>query len=95
MTFSTEVYTFLLSSVFGLLAIALTIQGIRGKRWWLLATLAFGSWCECVGNGVRIYGHFHTNVTNPYIAQQVILVLTPWVLGYISPFPLTPYLPCP
>ncbi|PWN36562.1 RTA1-domain-containing protein [Meira miltonrushii] len=63
--------------VFGLLAIALTFQGIRGKRWWLLATLAFGSWCECVGNAIRIYGHFHPSAINPYIAQQVILVLTP------------------
>lgn len=63
--------------VFGLLASVLTYQGIRGKRWWLLGTLAFGSWCECVGNGVRIYGHFHPEVTDPYIAQQCILVLTP------------------
>lgn len=63
--------------VFGLLAITLTYQGIKGKRWWLLATLAFGSWCECVGNGLRIYGHFHPTVINPYIAQQCILVLTP------------------
>lgn len=63
--------------VFGILAIILTFQGFKGKRWWLLATLAFGSWCECVGNGVRIYGHFHPEVVNPYIAQQVILVLTP------------------
>ncbi|MCO5590225.1 hypothetical protein L7F22_044194 [Adiantum nelumboides] len=63
--------------VFGLLAITLTYQGIKGKRWWLLATLAFGSWCECVGNGIRIYGHFHPEIINPYIAQQVILVLTP------------------
>lgn len=63
--------------MFGLCAIALTVQGLRGKRWWLLATLAFGAWCECVGNGLRIYGHFHTDIVNPYIAQQVILVLTP------------------
>lgn len=43
----------------------------------MLATLAFGAFAECVGNGVRIYGHFHPRVINPYIAQQVILVLTP------------------
>ncbi|PWN36563.1 RTA1-domain-containing protein [Meira miltonrushii] len=63
--------------VFGTLASILTYQGIRSKRWWLLGTLAFGSWCECVGNGVRIYGHYHPDVTDPYIAQQCILVLTP------------------
>lgn len=63
--------------VYGLIATALTLQAIKGKRWWLLATLAFGSWCECVGNGIRIYGHFHPDVTDPYIAQQCILVLTP------------------
>ncbi|MCO5590224.1 hypothetical protein L7F22_044193 [Adiantum nelumboides] len=63
--------------VYGELASVLTYQGLKGKRWWLLATLAFGSWCECVGNGIRIYGHFHPDVTDPYIAQQCILVLTP------------------
>lgn len=63
--------------VFGLLAIILTFQNVKGKSYWFLFTLAFGSWCECVGNGLRIYGHFHPKNEDPYIAQQCILVLTP------------------
>lgn len=43
----------------------------------MLATLAFGSLLECAGNAIRIYSHFDSNNVNAYIAQQVILVLTP------------------
>ncbi|CAO1620573.1 unnamed protein product [Parajaminaea phylloscopi] len=46
------------------------------KHWWLIV-LVIGCIAEAVGNGVRIYGHFEPKVIDPYIAQQVILVVTP------------------
>ncbi|UZJ53515.1 hypothetical protein CBS101457_002835 [Exobasidium rhododendri] len=64
-------------AVWAICAIVLAYQSIRYRRWWLLATLGLGSIFECAGNGLRIYGHFHTRVVNAYIAQEVILVLTP------------------
>lgn len=32
---------------------------------------SFSHRSEATGNGIRIYGHFHQRVVNPYIAQQV------------------------
>lgn len=46
------------------------------RHWWLF-TLVFGCFAEAVGNGIRIYSHFEPRMIDPYIAQQVILVVTP------------------
>lgn len=46
------------------------------KHWWLLI-LVFGCIAEAGGNAIRVYGHFQPREINPYIAQQVILVVTP------------------
>lgn len=60
--------------IFGLLSIAHTFRAVHSKHYFMLV-VAFGAFCECVGNGLRIYGHFHSQVTDPYIAQQVSSVL--------------------
>ena len=69
--------TFCVRPVYGVCAVVLFYQGIRHRRWWLLATLGYGSLLECVGNAMRVYGHFEPTNVDAYIAQQVILVLTP------------------
>lgn len=67
----------IVSPVWALCTLAIAYQGIKGRRWWLLATLGAGSFLECCGNAIRIGGHFDSHNVNAYIAQQVILVLTP------------------
>lgn len=63
--------------VYGISAVILCGMAIRYRRWWMLATLGFGAALECAGNAIRIGGHFSPDNVNAYIAQQVILVLTP------------------
>jgi hypothetical protein len=63
--------------VWALCVAAIAYQGLKGRRLWLLATLGVGAVFECVGNAIRIYSHFNSENVNAYIAQQVVLVLTP------------------
>jgi len=69
-----EVGAIIFTIVFGLLTLSHTFQAVHSKHYFMLV-VAFGAFCECVGNGIRIYGHFHAQVVDPYIAQQVS---SPW-----------------
>lgn len=71
---ATDAYT---HTVFGICSAFILYRVFARRAWWVLATLGVGAVFECAGNAVRIYGHWHADVVDPYIAQQVILVLTP------------------
>lgn len=66
----------LFSSLFALSALLHAGQVAYTRHWWL-SILVFGCIAEAAGNGIRIYGHFEGRTIDPYIAQQVILVVTP------------------
>ncbi|PWN29830.1 RTA1 like protein, partial [Jaminaea rosea] len=66
----------LFSGLYALSALLHVAQVSSTRHWWLLV-LVFGCIAESAGNGIRIYGHFDARAIDPYIAQQVILVVTP------------------
>lgn len=65
-------------TVYGILTALHLYKSITSRQLWTLV-IVFGSALECAGNALRIQGHFHylsINI-NPYIAMQVIVVMTP------------------
>ncbi|CAO1613064.1 unnamed protein product [Sympodiomycopsis kandeliae] len=64
------------ASLYGLSALVHVAQVSLTKHWWLLL-LVFACLAEAGGNGVRAFGHFKPEEVNPYMAQQIILVITP------------------
>lgn len=46
------------------------------RQWWLIV-LAIGAGLETAGNALRIHGHYSSVDVNPYIAMQVLVVVTP------------------
>ncbi|UZJ53744.1 hypothetical protein CBS101457_003064 [Exobasidium rhododendri] len=68
---------FVFTMVFALECLALMYASIRGRAWWLLGTVGVGAAFECAGHTIRIYSHWHPGFDDPYIAQQVLLVITP------------------
>lgn len=78
------------AALYGLSAM-LHVAQMANTRHWYMAILVFGCVAEAAGNNIRIWGHFKPLDITPYIAQQVILVVTPaffaavhyWVLGRI------------
>lgn len=49
---------------------------IRSRQWWTFP-LFFGSALETAGNALRVAGHYSPAATNPYIAMQVLVIITP------------------
>lgn len=49
---------------------------IKSRQWWLIV-LALGAGFETAGIALRIYGWHDSRLTNPYIAEQVLTVVTP------------------
>lgn len=66
----------LFAGLYGASAFTHVGQIAMTKHWWLLF-LVFACLAEAGGNGVRVYGHFQPDAVNPYMAQQIILVITP------------------
>ncbi|PWN25143.1 RTA1 like protein, partial [Jaminaea rosea] len=62
--------------VYALLALVHLGLTVKSRQWWLIV-LALGAGFETAGNALRIYGHFYATVTDPYIAMQVLVVVTP------------------
>ena len=49
---------------------------IKSRQWWLIV-LALGAGFETAGIALRVYGWHDSMLTNPYIAEQVLTVVTP------------------
>ncbi|CAO1630342.1 unnamed protein product [Sympodiomycopsis kandeliae] len=49
---------------------------IKSRQWWLIV-LALGAGFETAGIALRVYGHHDPHAVDPYIAEQVLTVVTP------------------
>lgn len=63
-------------ALFGILFIAHSIQLVYYRQWWVLL-MPLGALAECGGYIARIYGHTHDRLRDPYVAMEVLLVVTP------------------
>lgn len=64
------------SAAYALLTLTHLGLTIRSRQWWLIV-LAVGAGFETAGNALRVYGHYETQPQDPYIAMQVLVVVTP------------------
>ncbi|PWN50842.1 RTA1-domain-containing protein [Violaceomyces palustris] len=67
--------------IFCFLTLAHGFQAYRSRHQLWVLILPFACFAETVGHALRVYGHFYPMNKDPYIAMQVILVLTPAFLA--------------
>ncbi|PWN47362.1 RTA1-domain-containing protein [Violaceomyces palustris] len=66
----------LFATLFFLSTLAHLYKTLRTAHWWLLV-LVLGCLAEAGGHALRIYGHHDPFPKNPFVAMQVLLVITP------------------